>query len=350
MKRSQLNLSKVAKMAKKATSSKNGISRAAKFLIVLGTEQSAEILKQLEPHEVEILMKEIAGIEQIDAEEKGELLAEFKELVTKEGAFLRGGIDQAKKFLEASMDSKASEAILRRVNHRDLYADFAFLEGVEAQILASVLSNEHKQIVAVALSYLKPKIAAEVMRYLPKNIRTEVAIRIAKAAKIHPEAIHRVARMLREKFERKDQESYSEVGGAESLAQILNYLGREQESDILNSIGQETPDTVQKVKEHLYTFEELLVLSHREMRLLISRLGDDGILATALRGLHQDLRLHFFNSISQNRAADLLDQIENSSPVHVKEIYEARSYVLSIARDMDEDGTICIKKDGEEYV
>ena len=350
-KKGQLDLTKISEMAKEATNTKpKGATRAAKLMLALGVEQAAEVLKQLESSEVEALMREMTQIESIDAQEREELLKEFKHSITKDNLELRGGIKEARKFLEAGLGADATEKIMRKINHRDLYTDFNFLENIEPQALASVLSQEQSQLVAVALSYLSPKVSAEVMRYLPEDFCSEVALRIAKSARIHPESLQHAARILREKFEKRDQESYSEVGGAQSLAQILNYIGRERESTILNSIEGKVPDVLEEVKEHLYTFEELLILSHKEMRLLIARIGDDAIIATALRGLQQELRMHFFNSMSQNRAADILDEIDRRGPVHIKEIQEARSFILNIARKMDEEGSIQIKKEKEEYI
>ena len=344
---SQLDLSKISRTM---NNKPKGAKRAAKLMLALGVEQAAEVLKQLDSSEVELLMREMSQIDAIDSQEREELLKEFKEFVVEDKAELRGGIKEARKFLEAGLGSDATEKIMRRINHRDLYTDFAFLETIEPQSLASVLNHEQSQVVAVALSFLNPKTAAEVMRCFQPEFCSEVALRIAKTAKIHPESLQNVARILREKFERRDQENYSEVGGVQSLAQILNYIGREHENNILSSIEEDVPNVVEEVKEHLYTFEELLILSHKEMRLLITRIGDDTLIATALRGLHQDLRMHFFNSMSQNRAADILDEIDRRGPIHIKDIQEARSYILSIARKMDEDGSIRIKKDKEEYI
>ncbi len=329
---------------------KRGTRRAAKLLLALGAEQAAEILRKLEPEEIELLMREMTQIEYVDDAETKSILADFKQTVGREKLHLKGGVEETRKFLENSLGPQMCEQIMRKINHRDLYVDFAFLEGIEPQALASVLSQEHSQITAVALSYLTPKVAAETMRHLPESFRSEVAMRIAKAAKIHPEALERVARILRERFEKRISESYSETGGAQSLAQILNYMEREEESQILASMEKERPDIMEKVKEHLYAFEELLILTQKETRILLSKLDDDAIIAKALRGAHQDIRLHFFNAMSQNRAADIMDDIERQGPLPLREIHEARFALLQLAQKLDEEGAITIKKAKEEYI
>ncbi len=347
--KSQLDLNKMGEMsASNLLSSKKGINKAAKLLLTLGPEQAANILKQLDETEVEKLMKEMANIERVKPEERNAILKEFEEQLGADSLTVKGGISEARKFLQASLGVEATEEMLKRINKRDLHLDFAFLETVDPQALSSVLENEHSQVVAVAMAYLKPKTAAEVFKNFSPEFRSDVAMRLAKSAKIHPDAIQKVAEVLRNKFEKRDTESYAEVGGVRTLAQILNYMGRKDENEILEELEIKTPEMIQSVKEHLYTIEELIHLTNKEMRLLISNIRDDLLIASALRGIQQDLRLHFFNSMSQNRAANILDEIERRGPLHVKEINEARAQIIGIARLLENDGLICIKKEKEE--
>ena len=327
-----------------------GTNRAAKLLLALGAEHAARILKQLEPAEIERLMTEMAQIDHISAHEKKQILAEFEADARDFEAPVRGGIEEARRMLELGLGPDAAADIIGRLNQRDLHQDFEFLEQIDPPVLANVLSQEHSQVAAVALSYLKPRIAASVMKHLPPEFRGEIALRIARTARIHPEAVERVARVLREKFEKRRGEVYSEVGGANTLANILNHMDRGNEDEILGVLGNREPDIVEEVRERLYTFEELANLDHREMRLLISRVDDDMLLAAALRGAQEDVRRHFFNSMSQNRAADILEEMERRGPLQVREIHEARGFFLNIARRMDEESLIVIKKDKEEYI
>ena len=349
--KSQLDLSKLDEIDYNKNKRNTGINKAAKLLLVLGVEEASKILNKLNSNEIEILTKEMSNIDKISVEEKNEVLKEFNETLDTDKE-IQGGISEAKKFLIASLGEEATENILKKINKRNLHLDFEFLETIEPQALASVLSNEHSQVVSVALAYLKPKTAAEVLKYLSVDFRSEVAMRLAKSAKIHPEAVQKVAEVLRNKFEKRDSESYTEVGGVQTLAQILNFMEREYENEILEDLEIKTPDIIESVKEHLYTIEELIKINNKEMRLLVSNIKDNTLLAKALRGMHQDLRLHFFNSMSQNRAANVLDEIEKRGPIHVKEINDARTQIINIARSLEEDGLIRIKidKDVDEYI
>lgn len=329
---------------------RDGSNRAARLLLALGPDQAATILKNLEPGEIEKLAIEMAQIDHISADEKREILEYFDTVVKDFDEPVRGGIDQAKKILELSHGEDVANEIIGRLSQRDLFRDFEFLERIDPPVLSAALSQEHTQIAAVALSFLKPRIAAAVMRNLPNEFRSEVAMRIAKTSRIHPEAVQRVARVLREKFEKRTAEIYSEIGGADTLANILNHMDRSEEDEILDVLGGAAPKIVEDVRERLYVFEELVNLDHREMRLLITEIGDDLLLAAGLRGAGEEIRRHFFNSMSQNRAADILEEMDRRGPLSVKEINEARSYVLTVARRLDEEGALVIKKEKDEYI
>ncbi|MDH5656795.1 MAG: flagellar motor switch protein FliG [Spirochaetia bacterium] len=330
--------------------SEKGTIRAAKLLLALGPDQSAEILKEMSENEVESLVREMLTIQSISPEEKKQILDEFRQGVDHFEPIISGGMNTTREILIKGLGDTKAEEILSKLNRNNLKHDFEFLEQIDPPALAAALSFEHPQTTAVALSFIQPRIAASVLKHFPDDIRSQVALRIAKTSRTHPDAVQSIARVLREKFEKRKDEFFSEIGGAEALANILNHMDRGMEDDILNILGDDSPEILDDVKDMLYTFEELTSLSQKEMRLLLSRINDDMMIASALRGAGDELRRHFFNSISQNRAADILDEIDRRGPLSLREINEARSYIVNIARRIDEEGAIVIKKQKEEYL
>ncbi len=331
-----------------------GIKKAAKLLLALGTEQAAAVLREMDDPSIEKLIAEIAVIKKISAEEKKSILEEFHSGLMKGSVLdqpVSGGPDAVREMLTKGLGQHKADELLSRVHRQDLKQDFNFLERIEPERLGSALIAEHPQVAAVALSFIHPKHAARVLKSLPDEFRNEVAIRIARTSNTHPDAVLRVAKVLREKFEkRREEEIFSETGGAETLASILNHMDRSSEDNILDVLGGMAPDIMESVRERLYTFEELYNLDLKEMRFLLSRTDDEQLLATALRGAGEDLRRAFFNAMSQNRAADLLDLMEHQGTLSVRKINEARSVILNIARQLEDEGHILIKKDKDEYV
>ncbi|HOX33853.1 MAG TPA: flagellar motor switch protein FliG, partial [Spirochaetales bacterium] len=82
---------------KKARGAKDlsGRTKAAVFLVTLGSEISAEIFKHLREDEIETLTFEIARLDSIEPDVKDQVLTEFQELMMAAEFITSGGIDYA---------------------------------------------------------------------------------------------------------------------------------------------------------------------------------------------------------------------------------------------------------------
>lgn len=325
-----------------------GVQKAARLLLALGADEASRILREMRDDEIRLLIEEMSRIRYITAEEKNRILEEFRTAVPA-GAPVEGGPEAARSLLVRSFGEAKADEMLSRMQRQDARRQFEFLAAYEPSLIASVLSQEHPQIAAVTLSYMKPSLAAQAFKYMSDELRMELCTRIGRSAKISPEALVRAAKSLREKFEKRIDETFSDTGGAETLAGILNHLDRGTEERILEQLQIAEPELFERVKERLYTFEELINLDAKELRLLLSQIDTDTV-AIALRGAPEEMRRAFFNSLSQNRAADVLDAMDHRGPISVREINEARGFILQMARRLDEEGRILIKKERDEYI
>lgn len=74
----------------KTATEAEGYRKAAKLILLLGTDQAVKVLKHLEPEEVEAISAEIATIQKIDRIESEHLLKEFglimKKPIPRQGA------------------------------------------------------------------------------------------------------------------------------------------------------------------------------------------------------------------------------------------------------------------------
>ncbi len=86
------------------------------------------------------------------------------------------------------------------------------------------------------------------------------------------------------------------------------------------------------------------------MRILINRLGSNDLLVLALRGAGEEMKRHFFNSMSQNRASDVVEEMESRGRVTLREINLARNEIVRTARSLEEDGLLILKKKKEEFI
>ncbi|MCL1930503.1 MAG: flagellar motor switch protein FliG, partial [Treponema sp.] len=105
--------------------------RVAKFLILVGSEQAAKILSELDPEQVEEISKEIASIRGIDHEEAEAIYAEFKSLFSQPYIWAgpsSGGVEAARRILYAAYGPEKGEALLNKSVPDSKENIFGFLE------------------------------------------------------------------------------------------------------------------------------------------------------------------------------------------------------------------------------
>lgn len=325
-----------------------GLQRAARLLLALGADEASRILREMSDEEIRVLVEEMTRVRFITAEEKRSILHEFKNMIAVEPP-VPGGPEAAREVLVRSFGETKADELLGKVQRQDARRQFDFLTEYEPSLIATVLTNEHPQIAAVTLSYMKPSLAAHTIKYIADEARLDICRRLGRPIRISPDAVIKAAGTLRQKFQKRMDDFFSETGGADTLAGILSHLDRGTEEKILETLQSEEPDLFHQVRERLYTFEELVHLDARELRLLLSQVSTE-IIATALRGAADEMKRATFNAVSQNRASDILDEMDHRGPISVREINDARTAILQAARQLDEEGRILIKKAREEYI
>ncbi|HNC01481.1 MAG TPA: FliG C-terminal domain-containing protein, partial [Leptospiraceae bacterium] len=78
--------------------------------------------------------------------------------------------------------------------------------------------------------------------------------------------------------------------------------------------------------------------------------GGNELLIVALRGAGDEIKRHFFTAMSQNRAADIVEEMDSRGKTTLREITNARNDILRIARELEEEGIIILKKRKDEFI
>ncbi len=324
-----------------------GKEKAAKLLIALGPEQASLILKQLNENEIYILIEEMLKIKKISNKEKKEILNEFFQSIN-EDLIYTSGKEEAKKILNQIYPQEKISEILKKAENKDIKEEIQFLQNYDPKLIASILKEENPQIVATLLSLLKPAFSANIIKCFDSNQRNEILLRIANLTQITPEGLEKIIDVLKQKLEKKSNEFFSEMGGIDTAVSILNHLDRKYENEIIEYIEEKDKELIEKIKAKLYTFEELENLDFEELRILLSKI-DAKTIAFSLLGMPEDFKKLFLNSLSQNKASDVLFEFDLLSNVPLRKIQEARNYIVHIAKTLDEEGVIIIKKEKENF-
>jgi len=161
-----------------------GKQKAAMFLISIGPEKSAEIMRHLKDEEIEEITKAIAGIKKLKNTYQEKVIEEFYQLSLAQEYITEGGINYAKEIIEKAFGSSKSEIILKKMTASlKSNGPFDFVKSMDPAKLAPLIKDEHPQTIALILYNIKYQQSATILAMLPKSKQADVARRIAMMEK-----------------------------------------------------------------------------------------------------------------------------------------------------------------------
>jgi flagellar motor switch protein FliG len=328
-----------------------GPQRAAALMVALGPSVASDILKHLDEDSIEKITIEIAKIDRLDPADREELIGSFLVDLRRAGRTLSGGKDKARDLLRESFGESRADEILEKISLRDVEKEYDFIQDIDPDLLFSFLKGEQAQTIAVVLAYISPDKAGRVIKLLPKETSRDVALKMARMKQITPEAAAAAARFLRKRHdEHLKKGAVRSAGGMDSLIGILRHMPAETERKILNRLDAHAPELSMELRRKVFSFENVLNLTNSEVRILIDEISDDRILARALKGAGDEIRVKFMRNMSQNRATDVLGDMDLMGPLRLSEVEECRGMIVTKMRELHDNGLISLSGDRELYV
>ncbi|HEO65382.1 MAG TPA: flagellar motor switch protein FliG [Spirochaetes bacterium] len=327
-----------------------GIQKIAVLMIALGSETSASILKGLDEIEVQAISKEIAKMNKVSANEKDQVLKEFRELFVSQNFIIKGGAEAAQDILKKAFGKEKAHEIVSNINLRFIKRPFEFLNEIEADEIVLLLKKEHPQTIALTLSYLEPALASHVLRNLSPAMQAPIAKRIATMNRSSPEAIEEIEKVLKKRLALLSEEQFQRVDGINVVAEILNKLDRESESQILEAIEEENEELADEIKEQMFLFDDIVHLSNREIQQVIELISNHDI-ALALKGEEEELREKFLSNMTKNRKAEIKDEMKLLGEVRFREVHRTQQTILNLLKVLESQGDVYLKdRKSEEFV
>lgn len=327
----------------------DGIEKSAILLLTIGQDEAAEVLRNLGPKEVQKLGHAMAALKQVPRERVEAVINEFHEHTAK-GAPVSVDEEAIKAMLTKALgDDKAANLISRIMQGGDT-AGIESLKWVDAPTVADLIKNEHPQIIATILVHLEFDQAGEVLKHFSERLRNDVLLRIATLDGVQPIAL----RELNEALTRLMAGASSSVkkaamGGVRHAAEILNYVGQQAETGILDNVRDYDPDLAQKILDEMFVFENLMDVDDRGIQLLLREIQSDSLIL-ALKGAPPDLREKIFKNMSQRAAEMLREDLESKGPVRLSEVEAEQKEILKIARRLAEEGQIQLGGTGDDQL
>ena len=328
----------------------SGLERAAIFLLSLGEEQAASILKHMQPKEVQKLGMTMAALTNVPKTRVDTVLGSFVETVQNETGIGIGSQDYIRKMLVSALGEDKASGLIDRIVQGGNTKGLDTLKWMDARAIAELIRLEHPQIIAIVLAYLDGEQSAEIVGELPERLWQDVLMRIATLDGIPPSALNELNEVLEKQFSGRTNMKSTGVGGAKAAANILNFMDSSAESDLIEKIRESDEKLADEIEDLMFVFEDLVDIEDRGFQTLMREVSSD-VLAMALKGASDAIKAKVFKNMSQRAAEILRDDLDAKGPVRLSEVEGAQKEILATARKMSEAGDISLGgKGGEEYV
>ena len=329
--------------------SDDGIQKAAIFMLSLGQDEAAEVIKHLDPREVQKLGKAMAEIKVVTSEMLERVLQEFVTEAEKNTSFGVSSDEYIRNVLTKALDDDKAAWLINRILVTRDASGFESLKWMEGKAVADLIRNEHPQIIATILVHLEPYHASEVLNALSERTRHEVTLRIATLDGVQPAALNELNDVLNKLLTGNDNLRKKAMGGVQTMAEIMNFMNGDVETSIIENLKSYDPDLAQEVLDKMFVFDNILSIQDRDIQTLLREVPSEALII-ALKGAKDDLKNKIFKNMSQ-RAADMLrEELQAKGPVRLSEVEKQQKEILQIVRRLADEGQITLSSGDDAFV
>lgn len=325
----------------------SGVEKSAIFLMTLGENEAAEVLKYLEPKEVQKISAAMITLKNLSREQ---IVSVFDDFLLSASGKTTIGMDSnnyIRNMLTKALGDDKASGLLDRIMHSSDTSGIESLKWMDPGAVAEMVCNEHPQIIATILVHLGPDHAAEVLKALTERTRNDVLLRISTLDSVQPVALRELNDVLGKLMSSGGTGKKMLHGGVGTAAEILNFMGGTLEAEMMENVRNHDPDLAQKIEDKMFVFENIMDIDDRGIQLVLREVQSESLII-ALKGANEELREKIFKNMSQRASEMLREDLESKGPVRLSEVESNQKEILKIVRRLADDGQIALGGKGEE--
>ncbi len=322
-----------------------GPEKAAIFLLSLGEEQTTKIFEHMDEEEILEISQHMASLGKVNSSVVERLFVDFSEQMSSTGSLV-GTLDSTERLLSKVLGKDRMGTIMEEIRGPAGRTMWEKLGNVSEDVLAGFLEKEYPQTVAVVLSKIDSDHSARVLALLDEKFAVEVIHRMLRMENVQKEVLEDVEKTLRTEF-MNNLARTSKRDSHEIMAEIFNNLDRNAESTFMEALEGSAPDSAEKIRSLMFTFDDLMKLDPQSIQAVIRAVNKEQ-LPLALKGATETVRELFFTNMSERAAKIMKEDMEAMGPVRLKDVEEAQQGVIAGVKDLEAKGEITIAVAGDE--
>ena len=325
----------------------DGVDKAAILLLSLSEEDAAQILKHLEPKQVQKVGMAMAAIDDLSQAKISAVHNLFIEQIQSFSTIGFQSEDFIKKALTAALGEDKAASLIDQIVMGSGAKGLDSLKWMDSKQVANIIRNEHPQIQTIVLSYLEPEQSAEILAQFTEKVRLDLTMRIANLEEVQPAALQELNEIMEKQFAGQAGAQAAKMGGLKAAADIMNYLDTNVEGQLMDSIREHDEEMSQQIQDLMFVFENLMDVDDRGIQAILREVPQD-VLMKAIKGTDDALKEKILGNMSKRAAEMLADDLEAMAPVRISEVEAAQKEILSTARRLSDSGEIMLGGGGGE--
>jgi flagellar motor switch protein FliG len=324
--------------------------KLAVFLICIGSDSAAEVLKHFDDNEVEVICREMSAFPMVGESVMKQAIEEFSGVVASSAGSVLGGMPYAQRALEIAKGDYKASSILGRVGPVGTSVEvIKEISEMEGRQIFNLVKHEQPQTIAFLLSYLDPAKSGEVFALLSPDLREEVIERLGTIESTSLDLVSKIVRSLGKHFDSKARPSFHHSGGIRAVAGLLNSLEKEMSKTLLARLEERNSTLGAAIRKKLFSFEDLNRLTAADLQRVLREV-DTSNLAVSMKSASEPLREKIYAGLSKRAAEGLKEEIDLLGPVRLKDVEAAQDVIIQAVRKLEEEGQISLDSESQALV
>ena len=323
--------------------------RAAVLLLLLGEQEAANIIKYMDPKEVQRIGAAMVSAADMSQEAVNYVLDEFVSTLKGQSSLGLGTSDYVEDVLKRALGEDKAASVMGRILPGQSSKGLDILNWMDARAITDMVRNEHPQVIAIILSVVEYEVAADVLSFLPPAIRPEILQRVAALETVQPAAMLELESIMKKQFSNNSSARSSSVGGVKQAAKIMNFAKVDMETQVMSGLLELDEDVALQVQDNMFTFENLVDVDNRAIQTIMRHVEQD-LLMTALKGASEFVKEKFFDNMSSRAKVMFIDDMEAKGPLRISDVEEAQKNIMRTARKLSDAGELVLAGRGDDFV
>ena len=330
-----------AEKLQKELSELTGAQRAAVLMLLLGEQQASEIVKFMNPQEVQTLGGAMVDVSDVSQEAVNAILDDFVSTIKKQSSLGLGNTDYVEKVFKRALGDDKAASVLGRIMPGQSSKGLEILQWMDARAIADMIKTEHPQVTAIILSVLDHQVAADVLNFLPDETRPEIIQRVASLETVQPSAMQELESIMKLQFSSNTSSKSSSFGGIKAAAQIMNSTKTALENSIMKGLESIDAELMMRIQDNMFTFENLNAVDNKGIQVLMRNV-DNNQLMIAMKGASEEVKARFFDNMSERARGMFKDEMDAKGLMRLSDVEEAQKQIMRSARKLSDSGELVL--------